>query len=208
MEYIIIEGIDGSGKSTIVHNIVEWLQNEGYKAMCWFEPYCAETHSFLDRTKAMKGTSPEYFDKVKTDLFSMIFSVDRYLMRPELEGWLQHKHIVADRSWISTMVYQNASGREFLDRVSEHVVKPSLIIYLDVAVEEALKRLNTRDGKADYFESEQKLGTAKDNYMELLYELGEELPVYSVDANQPMQEVLDNCIQIIGAHLRDSNDSF
>jgi dTMP kinase len=203
MVYIICEGKDGSGKSTLVENIVAYLENEGFKVKGWFEPYLPEVLTLLDRLKAIKSTNPEYFYEIKDDVFAMIFTIDRNIMRTTLEDYLDDGvHVIADRSWLTTNTYQAEAGEKFLNKLEQHVIQPDCVIYLDVDVDVALERLQQRDGnKRDHFESRDNLVKASKKYLEVLSKY--EFPVYHVNANRSMQEVFDSCIPIIKYHIQD-----
>jgi dTMP kinase len=201
MVYILAEGVDSSGKTSITNGITEYLGNEGYEVTNWNEPYLLETDNLLKLTKGLRTTDPEYFDKVKDDLFAMIFSVDRYIVGSELREILKTKHMIADRSFVSTYAYQRDAGFMFLDFVSEHVVKPDHILYLDVDPKVASERLAQRDGcDIDYFEQEDLLKKHRTNYLEVLRYL--DIPYTIINANNSFQEVLDDCLEVVLPYIK------
>lgn len=199
--YFILESIDGGGKSTQVKNIEEYLKNEGYKVKAWNEPYLPEVHRLLDYLKLLKERDPKYFYEIKDDTFAMIFTIDRNLKRKDLEQWLiDEYHVVADRSWLTTMNYQIDSGFEFLDRLAQNVVEPDCVIYLDIDVDTAIERLQKRDGdKRDHFESRDNLIKASENYKKILKRY--DFPVYVIDANRSVQEVFEDCLKVVNKYI-------
>jgi dTMP kinase len=210
MAYVIVEGIDGSGKTTLVRELVNWMEDSGYDVDTWEEPYLTEVHDLLCRVKDLEESHPKYFEEVKTDLFAMIFSIDRMLMKPELmDQMAMGTHIIADRSWLSTMAYQYDSGFDFLNRLSVWVQQPVCVIYLDVDPKTAVARIEEREDDEDYFEREDLLKQTSENYLDIFERLS--VPIHSIDANREFEAVFENAKEIVigcTAYQRSAYDDF
>ena len=153
--YIVIEGIDGTGKTELAARLVPPLLRRGHSVSSFRSP----TDRFL------RG---EYARLVRADPFAaaLCFTVDRALLRPDVEAALdQGDVVVQDRSFYSTLAYQSPGlgadqGRE-LERIERALsVEPDLVLYLDAPVEMAIKRMQA-SGQADAVEDEAYLQRVK-----------------------------------------------
>jgi len=139
--YIVVEGIDGTGKTELASRLVPPLLGRGHSISSFREP----TDKFLRSEFAR-------LSKVDSFAAALCFTVDRALMRPLIERALDMGDLVIqDRSFYSTLAYQYPgltpeAWRE-IDRIEREVaLEPDLILYLDAPVEVAMKRI---EGKSE-----------------------------------------------------------
>jgi len=143
--FITFEGIDGAGKTTQAKYIKEFLENHGYRVMLTKEPggtkFGEKIRNIL-LTEEMDGYS-EF----------LLFAADRNmhvktLIKPKLEeGYI----VISDRFAESSIAYQGY-GRgvnlDFIERVHNEILLntyPDLIFIIDIPVEVALNRLESKD---------------------------------------------------------------
>jgi len=146
--YIVIEGIDGTGKTELASRLVPPLLARGHSISSFREP----TDKFL---------RSEFTRLSKVDSFAaaLCFTVDRALMRPLIERALDMGDLVLqDRSFYSTLAYQfpglSAESWREVDRIEREVaLEPDLVLYLDAPVEVAMKRIEGK-GERNAFEDE------------------------------------------------------
>jgi dTMP kinase len=159
--YVVLEGIDGSGKTELTGRLVPPLLHRGHAVSRFREP----TDAFL-RARAAR--------LVRTDPIgaALCFTVDRMMLRPEVERSLSHGDVVLqDRSYYSTLAYQSPgvdeeSWKELLRIQRTVAVEPDLILYLDLPVPLALKRISGR-GARDAFEDASYLEKVRAKFSEL-----------------------------------------
>ncbi len=153
--YIVIEGIDGTGKTELAARLVPPLLSRGHSISSFREP----TDKFL------RG---EFARLSKVDSFAaaLCFTVDRAMLRPGIERALDMGDIIIqDRSFYSTLAYQypglSPEAWREVERI-EHAlaIEPDLVLYLDTPVEVAIKRVEAR-GQRDAFEDEPYLSKVK-----------------------------------------------
>ncbi|HEV2520581.1 MAG TPA: dTMP kinase [Thermoplasmata archaeon] len=144
--YIVLEGIDGAGKTGLLDRLGPALLQRGHATARFREP----TDAFL----RAEGTRLAQVDPLGA---AFCFTVDRMMLRPEIERALDRGDIVLqDRSFYSTLAYQAAGlapeqWRE-LERIERSVaLEPDLVLLLDLPVAIALKRAGRR-GPRDTFE--------------------------------------------------------
>ncbi|MGD0718490.1 MAG: dTMP kinase [Thermoplasmata archaeon] len=159
--YIVIEGIDGTGKTELAARLVPPLLGRGHSISSFREP----TDKFL---------RSEFARISKLDSFAaaLCFTVDRALLRPLVERALEMGDIVVqDRSFYSTLAYQypglSAEAWREVDRIEREIaIEPDLVLYLDAPVEVAMKRVESR-GQRNAFEDEPYLVKVKRKFEQM-----------------------------------------
>lgn len=153
---IAIEGIDGSGKSTLVSNLRTSLQEKSLPVMLTKEPGGSALGKQL-REILQTQTKP-----VSAKAEYLLFAADRAehfqkMISPHLQ---QNNIIISDRSSDSSLVYQGY-GRgldiAMIDQINgwaKNGLCPDLTFYINVSLECAQKRLALRDEKLTAFEQE------------------------------------------------------
>lgn len=141
--FIIIEGIDGTGKSTLVTLLADALKQRGCKVKLTHEPTALPSGKLiLERlsTRGFKATPEEWLGMFVTD---RRMNIDQ-IVKPALK---QGFDIIQDRSMYSTLVYQGAMGideEEILKRHAGWHPKPDLLVILDIAPRFGLARTRKR----------------------------------------------------------------
>jgi dTMP kinase len=151
--YIVIEGLDGSGKTTQHQRVLEHI---GTSALGVREPGGTPMAEQL-RTLIKDKTVPR---SARTNVF--LFSAARVelidtIVRPAIH---KGQHVVADRNWLSTIAYQSAEGVKNEDEIyklcklaTEEFFEPDLLIFIDTDVSTCRARLKARaDTATDYFD--------------------------------------------------------
>ncbi len=153
--YVVIEGIDGTGKTGLSTRLVSPLLSRGHSISSFREP----TDKYL---------RSEFARLIKTDSFAaaLCFTVDRALLRPQIEFALEHGDVVLqDRSYYSTLAYQypglpDDSWRELARIEQALALEPDLILYLEAPVDMAIRRVES-GGIRDSVEDEPYLKKVK-----------------------------------------------
>ncbi len=192
--FFAIEGIDGSGKSTILPIIKRKLSRSGFKIWLTAEP----TPLISDLVKLRSFPYDPY-------AMFLLFTFDRKLHQETIKSWLEKDYVViSDRYIASSYAYQGGGiieamgdrkkALKWMDTVSSVItVKPDLTFYLKIDPETALKRLKgTRD--ADTMEEEIDLDRVAGHYETFL-----QYTATKVDASGSPDEVAD----IISSKIRD-----
>lgn len=137
--YVVIEGIDGTGKTELATRLVTPLLGRKHSVSIFHEP----ADRFLRAQFARLA-------KVDSVAAALCYTVDRTLLRPSIESALEQGDIVIqDRSYYSTLAYQadrlEPRERSALRRLQREVsVEPDRVLWLDVPVETALARVHRR----------------------------------------------------------------
>lgn len=159
MRFLAFEGLDGSGKSTLIQGLKTEFQKQGLAYILTREPggstLGVEVRHMLQRND---GEAPVPRAE------ALLFQADRAqhvekVIKPALH---QNKWVLSDRFAASSLAFQ-AAGRdikseeiEWLNRFSTAGLQPDLYVLLDLTVEESEKRMAGRGLEADRFEREGK----------------------------------------------------
>jgi dTMP kinase len=152
---IVLEGIDGSGKSTQAKFLLESLRTGGFASVCFREPSKSKWGREIKRKALLR-------DSLSAEQELDLFIKDRREnVRRNLRPALKEKKIVIlDRYYYSTIAYQGAKGinRARIRRLNEaFAVRPDLVFILDVGAGEGLRRIRGRKKKDRLFEREEYL---------------------------------------------------
>lgn len=162
--FIVIEGIDGTGKSTQVKRLGEWLSSEGREVVLSREPTDGPWGKKLRDSAASGRLSPE--DELQYFLNDRRQHADE-LISPSLAAG---KVVILDRYYFSTMAYQGARGFDPAEirRLNEDFAPvPDLLIILDLDVDVALERIGVRGDTANEFEKRDNLERCREIFLSL-----------------------------------------
>ena len=190
--FIVLEGIDGCGKSTVAKAVAE---SYGDRAVLTREP----TDSWIGRA-VREGDSEE----VSPYLDALLFMADRANHTLEIAEHLRGgRVVVCDRYYHSTVAYQTAYLRRkslgdnfgwLLEANTRISIHPDVTLLLTLDVEEALSRIGDR-GELSRFERADFLREVQDNYLRLAEE---DRTVVQIDASRPSDRVLVDILGILG----------
>jgi len=185
--YVVIEGIDGTGKTELSSRLVPVLLGRGHSVSSFREP----TDKFLRR---------QFMRLLQIDPLAaaLCLTVDRSLTRPLVERALDHGDLVIqDRSYYSSLAYHfpglpDESWRD-LERIErELALEPDLILYLDAPVDLALKRVEGKGGP-DLFEDETYLTRVKWKFDQMF-----QPPKWvRIDASGPVERSLEQAVNAL-----------
>jgi len=187
---IAIEGIDGSGKTTIARFLEEELRKRGYNVVRFKEPTDSEYGRKIKQILKERIVSP----KEELELFLKDREVDvRDNILPALK---EGKIVIMDRYYYSTIAYQGALGLdvEEIKKLNEKFPKPDLVIILDVSPETALKRIKAKR-KPDRFEDLNYLRRVRDIFLSLRDN------VVVINAERELEDVKREVLKIVLKHL-------
>ena len=162
--FIVLEGIDGCGKSTQIQHLSKWLPQsglipEGSKLIITREPGGTKLGNSIRELllSNYKDNSPEPLTEL------LLYAADRaqHVSQVILPALNNGHWVISDRYSSSTMAYQ-VFGRELNKRIIENLediatkgVTPNLTLLLDISVTESIKR--RRNNSKDRIESEGKI---------------------------------------------------
>jgi dTMP kinase len=195
--YIAIEGIDGSGKTTVAKQIHDTMSQRGLNVRLIREP---SDSIFGRRIREAVPLNP-------VDEYAL-FLADRITLRGDIgQAWAEGGHIVSDRCYLSSVAYQGPLDRrgwqDVLVENEDFFHVPRLIIILRIPVELSLARIAQR-GLSVPLEDEDRLRKAAAIYddVDALREWSMCQDILHVDAAESPGRVLEECMELIAKRLR------
>jgi dTMP kinase len=154
--FVVVEGIEGSGKSTLVAGLAEWLRSEGHDPLVTYEPGGTPAGSaireiFLNRWIAIAPLTESFL----VNAARVQHVVDE--IRPALEAG---RAVICDRFTDSTLAYQgygrglDLSSLRAICEIATGGLEPDLVLIVDLPVENARARMRARANDADRIEAE------------------------------------------------------
>ncbi len=144
MKLFVIEGVDGSGKSTQLNLLKDFITQKGFECKYLHFPRTDAPYFGELIARFLRGEFGSLKD-VDPYLVAMLYAGDRSDAAPVISGWLKDKKIVLlDRYTYSNIAYQCAKieDRGLQEKLMEWIMslefnhfaipKPDLNIFLDV----------------------------------------------------------------------------
>ncbi len=203
--FITLEGIEGSGKSTLQKSLAAHFEAKGRSVLCTREPGGSQ----LGKTLRALLLDSRAQICAQAELF--LFLADRAqhieeVIRPAL---LQGDVVLCDRFIHSTVAYQGG-GRglsqtelEYLNSQAIQGLLPHKVLLLDLSVEQGLSRARARNAAQNISESEGRFDAESLAFHErirksYLQQAEEDAARFCrIDASKSPQEVLQQCLEAL-----------
>ncbi|OXZ30325.1 dTMP kinase [Finegoldia magna] len=196
--FITFEGPDGSGKSTIIQKVYNYLIENNYVVIKTREPGgspIAEKirNLILDTENIKMG--------YRTEALLYAASRAQHVEETILPALNENKIVLCDRFLISSLAYQGVGrglGIENVRNINEFAINgifPDFVLFFDVDPITTLKRKSSLD-TADRLEKE------GNNFHERVYNgykeiLNSEKNIEIIDATQSVEDVFNQCIEVL-----------
>ncbi len=156
---VVIEGIDGAGKSTQARMLFKKLAEAGYPVAYFREPTRGR---WGKKIKLLAKKSDALSPKEELELFvkDRKEDIERNLKPALARG----KVVILDRYYFSTIAYQGAKGvsPSWIRRLNEKfAIRPDLVFILDIDPRQGLERIRVRKKKDLLFEREDYLAKVR-----------------------------------------------
>lgn len=155
--FLTLEGGEGSGKTTQIRNLSDWLQGLGYRVIVTREPGGTP---FADRLRQLLLHSKPGSVTPEMELFLYETARRDHVETVIRPGLGQKAIVLCDRFTDATLAYQGF-GRglsvktiEDLNQAATGGLKPDRTFVLDLPATEGLKRARKRNKKLDRLEKE------------------------------------------------------
>ena len=198
--FITLEGPEGSGKTSHIKPLTEWLTAQGYKVFATREPGGTNIGEQI-RAVIHDLKNTEMHPRTETLLYQAARAqIVEQVIKPLLAAG---EIVISDRYYDSTIAYQGYGHQQNLDEVWALVkyatggLTPDLTILLDVEVEVGLKRKKQNDvewNRMDAYEVEF-YRRVRAGYLEMVKQEPKRWVV--VDASRSWNEVQEELKQII-----------
>lgn len=201
--FIVVEGLEGAGKSTAISTIKQCLANSVRDIIVTREPGGTRVgeaaRTLIKETRATEPLDPR---SELLLLYAARVQLVEQVIRPALDRgcW-----VLADRFELSTWAYQGGGRKmdhRFIAQLSAFCLqdfKPDLIIFLDISPQQGLKRAQYRS-KPDRIEQES-LSFFNDVYQGYHEQIKTMNNVVVIDASRPLTQVHDSICSELANYL-------
>ena len=161
--FMVIEGLDGSGKTTQAVLLAERL-SKNYQVMLTAEPSRGKIGTFIRDCCLYEQT------RLPTEAEALLFAADRIEhMQKELKPALDEgKLVICDRYVYSSLAYQGSAGLslDWIKTINARAVQPDFSLFLDVPPERVLERLQRKKSVMETLDTQQKVREIYLKYVE------------------------------------------
>lgn len=198
---IVIEGIDGAGKTTQAKELVKSLNKEGLNASYTKEPTDMVIGQFI-REKILSGNM-----EINPLALQYLFNADRVMHMEKIESLLQKGMIIVmDRYFWSSVAYALAdipaiSSQNWLMTAFSvlsfyhQFIEANQTFFLDISVDIALRRISESGKHGEIYDNGRKLPQIYANYQKLLKEFPDAFTL--IDAARKQDEITAEIISLI-----------
>ena len=186
---IVLEGIDGSGKSTYGMTLANELNNLNIKSIYTFEPTHAYFGSKLRESMLSQDLKPE-------EELSLFIADRKEHIQHMIKPAINDGHIIVlDRYMYSSIAYQGAKGidKDYIYNLhKDFIIEPDLVFIFHLPIETALNRIMEKRGFVDRFENKQYL----EKVDEIFYSFNAPY-IHHINADKDKDELMKEMFQII-----------
>ncbi|MGP9802492.1 dTMP kinase [Rheinheimera sp. NSM] len=190
-KFIVVEGLEGAGKSSAIAHVKQYLQQQGVEVVCTREPggtpLAESLRNLVKQVQTTEVVAPQ------TELLLMYAARMQLLCNVIKPALAQGKWVLADRHDMSSRAYQGG-GRQldeaFINQLRNAVLgdlRPDLTLYLDIDPAVGLERARQR-GELDRIEQEQLVffQRTRQKYLQIA---ATEPNIVVIDAGQSLEQV-------------------
>ncbi|PIY59718.1 dTMP kinase [Candidatus Wolfebacteria bacterium CG_4_10_14_0_8_um_filter_37_11] len=192
-KFIVLDGLDGSGKGTQVKLLANYFFDSNKKNHIFLtrEPYNSEHYEEI-RKLLKSGLNP----RDNAERLAELFVADRRVHAALIESLLsQGIDVVSDRYKYSTLAYQQTQGISLQKLIDMHkgILIPDLTLIIDTLAEIALERIIKDEGREykEVFEQKDFQEKLRENYLAFSEQLADE-KIIVIDGNKSIAKVFES----------------
>lgn len=189
--FIVFEGIDGSGKSTQIQLLADRLRQRDISYYMTMEPTYSPIGSVVHQILA---------GRVKTDnrVLAALCAADRldHLLNETdgIAGKVSDGYtVLSDRYYFSSYAYQGVDmSMDWIIHTNEQssaILKPTVHIFIDIDADTAMERITKNRFHQELFEKKSRLQKVRENYLEAFEKLKTSETVLIVDGKKSVEEI-------------------
>ncbi|MDD4747117.1 MAG: dTMP kinase [Salinivirgaceae bacterium] len=184
MSFIVIEGLDGSGKSTQVKMLCNYLTEKKVNFEYLHFPRTDEAYFGLLISRFLRGEMGD-IDQVDPWMVAMLFAGDRWAASKKISSWIESDVlVVVDRYVFSNIAYQVAKVANpdekqklrtwiyTLEYTMFNIPKPDVSIWLDAPLSFVEQQLNSNrlGNDRDYLQGVEDIHETSINFQQQVYQ--------------------------------------
>lgn len=204
----VVEGIDGSGKSTQLDLLRKWLIGEGYCVA-----FSEWNSSPVVRATTRRGKKKQLLSPITFSLIHAADFADR-VERQMLPALKAGAIVLADRYMYTAFARDVIRGvhPQWVRKIYSFAIQPTVALYFRVPLQESINRISSGRPQLKYYEAGLDLGLSSDPFKSFAmfqeqivqeYEkMVDEFGLTVVDALLPLTEQQEEIRKIVAPHLK------
>lgn len=204
-KFIVFEGPDGSGKTTIIKKVKELLENKDYALSYYREPGGTE---ISEKIRSIIIDNENHMMDAKTEALLFASSRAQLVAEKIIPDLKEGKIVICDRFVMSSLLYQGLGRKLGMDKIKTindfaiGDLKPDLTLFFNIDYKTALERKRA-NFSPDRLENEDFSFHKKifDGYLEMADLYKNEIK--KVDARKSIDDLTEEVISIIYQLLED-----
>ncbi|NLE06274.1 MAG: dTMP kinase [Crenarchaeota archaeon] len=189
--FIVIEGLDGSGKTTQAKILARKLR-KNYDTFFTVEPSDGRIGSFIRKQILYDKTRPP------VSIEALLFAADRidHIINQVQPALNDGKIVISDRYIYSSLAYQGSAGLhlDWIETINQFALKPDLALFIDVSPEIVLDRLKRKKSNMEKTDTQRKVYAIYEKFIE-------KGNLIRIDGEQPKKEVADTILKTVQTFL-------
>lgn len=183
-KFIVLEGIDGSGKTTQLLRLVQSLEAQQTAVYATKEPTDRPIGKLIRQVlnREMQMSEKTMAAMFLADRLDHIENKENGMLRLIQQGTT----VVCDRYYLSSYAYHSAfvplDWVMAANAACAELLRPDLIIFLDITPEKSLERLRKSRELLDLYETEERLQKVHTNYFVAMQRIKKEENILVIDA--------------------------
>jgi dTMP kinase len=201
--FIVLEGLDGAGTTTQAAMLHDHFTKLTVDSFLTREPTDGPIGKLL--RDVLTGRSMRH--RLAEREMALLFAADRLEHSRLVESkLLTGSHVICDRYIFSSLAYQTldpAIDPKWVMEINSGFARPHLTLFLDVGVDECLRRIAARNENRTVYEKKDFLQTIGRNYKRLAssYYKDHVGPIQIIDGTPPPDDVHANVMRALESHF-------
>ncbi len=197
--FIVLEGLDGAGKTTNMQRLASSLTAMGRRVYVTAEPTCTAVGGVIRET--LSGTG-----KRGAEEMAALFLADRinHNMNPNngIQQFLNKGiDVICDRYYYSSLAYQGIdSDLDWLiacNTTCPAILKPDICIFLDLQPEICARRISRTRLTTDIFETEETIRRIRQRFADVFSRLSDNENIVAVTTDKPSDVIAETILKAV-----------
>ncbi len=197
--FIVFEGIDGAGKTTQVKLLAERLERLGKRVIMTAEP------TELPSGKALREVLGGKVKKSDCEIAAM-FTLDRIAHNADKNCGIEKlisegAYVICDRYYYSSLAYQGSlvdyGWVKALNTDCPEIRHPDICIFLDLALEESMRRISVGRDSTEIYENSEMLSKVREAFMRVIDDMRSVDRIEVVDASADIESISDSIFELV-----------
>lgn len=194
--FIVLEGLDGAGTTTQLHNMADVLNNSGKTVYKTFEP----TDQSIGR---LIRSVLQHKISIEPKSTSKLFVADRYEHIYGKNGIISHlnngEYVICDRYLFSSLAYQSPEcGFDFVYNINKDYPLPEYLFFISTPVDICQERINKRGDEKELFDAKEYQCLVDKNYRLALSKYkNTKMKIHIIDGTGTPENITNEIMNII-----------